>query len=69
MRHLALIPLLALAACSSSDEEAEIPVAEQEEAPVTQIIDGEDVTAIDAATDRDAGLADETVPGRDAESE
>ena len=56
MRALALLPFIALAACSS-DEPEEVPVEEQAEAPAPEIIDGEDVTAIDAATDRDAGMA------------
>ncbi|MCM8557145.1 hypothetical protein [Sphingomicrobium sediminis] len=65
MRAFLLSPLLLLAACGG-DEPEEVPIEEQIEAEAPEIIDGEDVTAIDAATDRDAGLVDEEVPGRDA---
>ena len=62
---LLALPLLALAACGDKGEEVvetdDAPEATQIETPTPR-----DITAIDAATDYDGGLADDDVPGRDA---
>ncbi|MCJ8190214.1 hypothetical protein [Sphingomicrobium aestuariivivum] len=65
MRRLILATLaLPLAACGGSEEAA--VVEEQADAPEVVAIEGRDITAIDAATDNDAGLVDDEVPGRNA---
>ncbi|WP_265563406.1 hypothetical protein [Sphingomicrobium arenosum] len=68
MRRLILASLaLPLLACGGSEEAT--PVEDQGETPEVEAIEGRDITAIDAATDNDAGLADDDVPGRNAERE
>lgn len=58
MRMIALTPLLFLAACSADDavNDTNEVVEEEVEATLNTLEPGLDVTAIDAATDRDAGM-------------
>lgn len=58
MRFIALAPLLLLAACGSDDavNDTNEVVEEEVEASINTLEPGLDVTAIDAATDRDAGM-------------
>ena len=65
MRMIFALPLLALAACGGDAEEA-APTEGQHETTQLETPAPRDITAIDAATDYDGGLADEDVPGRDA---
>ncbi len=55
---------LCLVACGGTDDG--VAVEEQADAPEVVAIEGRDITAIDAATDNDAGLVDDEVPGRRA---
>ncbi|WP_260484348.1 hypothetical protein [Sphingomicrobium flavum] len=60
MRLLALTPLLLLAACGTDPVNETNEIVEVEvEASINSLEPGVDVTAIDAATDRDAGMVGE----------
>ena len=65
MRLLPLLLAVPLVACGDSEPTTNTATP-TEEAVVedVEIVGGADVTAIDAATDNDAGLADPDVPGR-----
>ena len=68
MRLLMLAPIALLTACGGAADEADAP----EDTPQIEEIEtprARDITAIDAATDYDAGLADEDVPGLDEPAE
>ena len=69
MRAFFLAPLLALGLAACGDSEEEATIEDNADLPEVEAIEGRDITAIDAATDSDAGLADEDVPGRDADGE
>ena len=64
MRLLALTPLLLLAACNSGDavNDTNEIVEVEVEASINSLEPGVDVTAIDAATDRDAGMVGDEEP-------
>ena len=69
VRLILALPLLALAACGGDAAEETAPTEGQPEATQLETPDPRDITAIDAATDYDGGLADDEVPGRDTERE
>ncbi|WP_343346627.1 hypothetical protein WJT74_02850 [Sphingomicrobium sp. XHP0239] len=69
MRIIFALPLLALAACGGDTAEETVPTEGQPEATELETPAPRDITAIDAATDYDGGLADEDVPGIDSTSE
>lgn len=57
MRLIALLPFALLAACADDAVNDTNEIVEEEvEATINTLEPGQDVTAIDAATDRDAGM-------------
>ena len=70
MRLIALAPLLLLAACSDDDavNQTNTLVEEEVEATLNTLEPGQDVTAIDAATDSDTGMV-EADPAEDGDEE